>query len=108
MENIEQQVPQILVQGIKGLQRIEKIVSRNVDFAYDDLDQADELREAINLVRNDLFNYNQAARQTKIQQLQQQQAQQQATPELPEAKTMKAVDVNKGITKDVKKDSLSK
>ena len=71
MSNTEQQVPQVVVQGIASLNRLEKVVSRNVNFDYDDLDQADEMREAIATCRNDLFNYNNIVRQHKIQQMEQ-------------------------------------
>ena len=71
MSNTEQQVPQVVVQGIASLNRLEKVVSRNVNFDYDDLDQADGMREAIATCRNDLFNYNNIVRQHKIQQMKQ-------------------------------------
>lgn len=91
----EQNIPDIMAQGINGLQRIEKIVSRNITFDYEDLDQADELRQAINVVRNDLFSYNQALRNSKAQQIQQQQVQQPDAKDAGASKKMKAVDVKK-------------
>lgn len=90
MDNIEQQVPQVLINGIGSLNRIEKIISRHMNFSFEDLDQADELREAFGNARADLFNYNSLVRKSKIQQLQQQQAQkEQPQPANPNMSTVK-------------------
>jgi len=73
MKNIDKEVPQVVVNGIGTLNKIEKIIKRSISFDYEDLDQADELRQAIATVRNDLFNYNQIIRNSKIQQMKQQE-----------------------------------
>ena len=71
-KNIENQVPQVVINGIGALNKAEKIIKRKLTFDFEDLDQADELRQTIATARNDLFNYNQIIRNSKIQQLQQQ------------------------------------
>lgn len=104
MDNIEQKVPQVLINGIGSLNRIEKIISRHMNFSFEDLDQADELREAFGNARTDLFNYNQLVRKSKIQQLQQQQTQ--TAPDTPDKPNpeMSAVKVSETSDQDAQSD----
>lgn len=69
----EQEIPQVVVQGLSALNRMEKICKRHLNFSFEDVDDAGELNQSIQVIRQDLFNYNQAVRQSQIQKQQQEQ-----------------------------------
>lgn len=84
MSQQDEEIPQVVINGLDAIARIQKVVSKQIEFSYQDLDQADDLRQAIQVIQNELAQYNQILRQSKQQQ-QKQQAEEKAKAEEVEA-----------------------
>lgn len=70
----EQETPQVVIQGLNALNRIQKIVSKQIEFTYNDLDQADDLRQSFQIIQSELANYNNIVRQHQARQAQNQES----------------------------------